>query len=128
MKLSDIIKKKADIDAIGYDVDNNIITHININIIAHFGNSTCFEIACSNVYPMSCHNNTNNLGYILRAFIEFFELSEEDGLRITEIKNIPCRLIFESKNGCTWGSKCIGFGHFMKNKFVFVDDFAKINE
>lgn len=128
MKLNDIIKKKSDIDSIGYDIDNNIITHIDINTIAHFGNLTCFEIGCTNVYPMSCYNNTQNLGYILRAFIEFFELSEEDGIRITEIKNIPCRLIFESKNGCTWGSKCIGIGHFMKDKFVFIEDFAKINE
>lgn len=128
MKLQDIIKTKKDIDAIGYSIENNIITNVNINTIAHFGNTTCFEIGCTDVYPMSCYNNTQNLGYILRAFIEFFELSEEDGIRITEIKNIPCRLIFESKNGCTWGSKCIGIGHFMKDKFVFIEDFAKINE
>lgn len=128
MKLKDVVKTKQEIDDIGYDIANNIITNVNINTIAHFGNSTCFEIACSDVYPMSCHNNLQNLGYILRAFIEFFELSEEDGLRITQIKNIPCRLIFESKNGCAWGSKCIGFGHFMKDKFVFTEDFARINE
>lgn len=128
MKLKDIIKKKADIDAIGYNIGNNIITHIDVNTIAHFGNTTCFEIACTDVYPMSCYNNTKNLGYILKAFIEFFEIDEEDGLRIRDIKNIPCRLIFESKNGCTWGSKCIGIGHFMKDKFVFIDDFAKIDE
>ena len=128
MKLKDVVKTKQEIDDIGYDIANNIITNVNINTIAHFGNSTCFEIACSDVYPMSCHNNLQNLGYILRAFIEFFELSEEDGLRITQIKNIPCRLIFESKNGCIWGSKCIGFGHFMKDKFVFTEDFARINE
>ena len=128
MKLKDVVKTKQEIDDIGYDIANNIITNVNINTIAHFGNSTCFEIACSDVYPMSCHNNLQNLGYILRASIEFFELSEEDGLRITQIKNIPCRLIFESKNGCAWGSKCIGFGHFMKDKFVFTEDFARINE
>ena len=128
MKLKDVVKTKQEIDDIGYDIANNIITNVNINTIAHFGNSTCFEIACSDVYPMSCRNNLQNLGYILRAFIEFFELSEEDGLRITQIKNIPCRLIFESKNGCIWGSKCIGFGHFMKDKFVFTEDFARINE
>ena len=128
MKLKDIVKTKREIDDIGYDIVNNIIANVNINTIAHFGNSTCFEIACNDVYPMSCYNNLQNLGYILRAFIEFFELSEEDGLRITQIKNIPCRLIFESKNGCAWGSKCIGFGHFMKDKFVFTEDFARINE
>ena len=128
MKLKDVVKTKQEIDDIGYDIVNNIIANVNINTIAHFGNSTCFEIACNDVYPMSCYNNLQNLGYILRAFIEFFELSEEDGLRITQIKNIPCRLIFESKNGCIWGSKCIGFGHFMKDKFVFTEDFARINE
>ena len=77
---------------------------------------------------MSGYHNTPNLGYILKAFIELFDLSEEDGLRIDEIKNIPCRLIFESKNGRIWGSRCIGFGHLMKDKFVFTDDFAKVNE
>jgi hypothetical protein len=128
MKLKDIIKKKTDIDAIGYDISNNIITNIDVNTIAHFGNTTCFEIACTDVYPMSCYNNTKNLGYILKAFIEFFEIDEEDGLRIRDIKNIPCRLIFESKNGCIWGSKCIGIGHFMKDKFVFIEDLAKVDE
>jgi hypothetical protein len=126
--LKDIIIKKAEIDAVGWDVANNIITHIDVNTIAHFGNTTCFEIACSDVYPMSCYNNTKNLGYILKAFIEFFELSEEDGIRIRDIKNIPCRLIFESTNGCTWGSKCIGIGHFMKDKFIFIQDLAKVDE
>jgi hypothetical protein len=128
MTLKDIIKKKVDIDAIGYDIVNNIITNIDVNTIAHFGNATCFEIACKDVCPMSCYNNTQNLGYLLKAFIEFFELSEEDGLRVSEIKNIPCRLIFDSKDGCTWGSKCIGIGHFMKDKFMFIQDLARVNE
>lgn len=128
MKLQDIIKTKKDIDAIGYSIENNVITNVNINTIAHFGNTTCFEIGCTDVYPMSCYNNTQNLGYILRAFIELFELSNEDGIRITEIKYVPCRLIFASKDGCTWGSKCIGIGHFMKDQFVFIEEFAKINE
>jgi hypothetical protein len=128
MKLTDVIKKKSDIDAIGYDIANNVITHININTIAHFGNTTCFEIACKDVWPMSTYNNTKNLGFILKAFIEFFELEEEDGLRIDKVKNIPCRLIYESTDGCIWGSKCIGIGHFMKDKFMFIKDFAKVDE
>ena len=128
MKLKDIIKKKSDIDAIGYDIANNIITCIDVNTIAHFGNATCFEIRCQDVCPMGVYNNTQNLGFVLRAFIELFELDEEDGRRMTDIINIPCRLIFDSKDGCIWGSRCIGIGHFMKDKFVFIDDFAKINE
>lgn len=124
MKLKEIVKTQKQIEEMGYKVENNIIEDLNINTIAHFGNLTCFEIRCSNVYPMSGYNNISNLGYILRAFIELFDLSEEDGLHLTKIKNIPCRLVFEGG----WGSKCIGFGHFMKDKFVLTEEFAKINE
>ena len=109
-------------------IELNLVDVRNQSLVKETLQMRHLEIACSDVYPMSCYNNTQNLGYILKAFIELFELDEEDGLRITKIKNIPCRLIFESKNGCIWGSRCIGIGHFMKDKFVFIEDFAKINE
>ena len=124
MKLTDVIKTKKQIEAIGYNIENNIIEKVDVNTIAHFGNVNCFVIACTNVCPMSAYNNTQNLGYTIKAFIELFDLSEEDGLRLTDIKNIPCRLIFEGG----WGSKCIGFGHFMKDKFVLTEEFVKVNE
>lgn len=123
MKLKDIIKTQKQIEDMGYKIENNIIENVNVDTIAHFGNLTCFEIACSNVYPMSTYNNVGNLGYILRAFIELFDLSREDGLRLTEIKNIPCRLVFEGGRG----SRCIGFGHYMKDKFVLTEEFAKLD-
>ena len=126
MKLEDIIKTKEQIKEMGHSIENNMIEYVDINTIAHFGNVTCFEIVCSNICAMSSYNNLRSLGFIIKAFIELLDLSEEDGLRLSKIKNIPCRLIFEGQGG--WGSKCIGFGHFMKDKFVFVDDFAKINE
>lgn len=126
MKFEDIIKTKEQIKEMGHSIENNMIEYVDVNTIAHFGNVTCFEIVCSNICAMSSYNNLCSLGFIIKAFIELLDLSEEDGLRLSKIKNIPCRLIFEGQGG--WGSKCIGFGHFMKDKFVFVDDFAKINE
>lgn len=126
MKFEDIIKTKEQIKEMGHLIENNMIEYVDVNTIAHFGNVTCFEIVCSNICAMSSYNNLRSLGFIIKAFIELLDLSEEDGLRLSKIKNIPCRLIFEGQGG--WGSKCIGFGHFMKDKFVFVDDFAKINE
>lgn len=126
MKLEDIIKTEQEIKDMGHSIENNIIEKVDVNTIAHFGNVTCFEIVCSNVCAMSTYNNTWNLGFIIRAFIELFDLSEEDGVRLSKIRNIPCRLIFEGSVG--WGSKCIGFGHFMKDKFVLTEDFVKINE
>lgn len=124
MCLDEIIKTKQELENMGYCIENNIIEFIDINTIAHFGNCTCLEIACSNVWSMSGYNNTRNLGYLIKAFIELFDISNEDGLRLTDIKNIPCRLVF---NENSWGSKCIGFGHFMKNKFVLTEEFAKID-
>lgn len=125
MELKDIVKTKKEINNMGHSIENNIIEYVDINTIAHFGNLTCFEIVCSNVCAMSAYNNIGNLGYLVRAFIELFDLSEEDGLRLTRIKKIPCRLIFEGDGSL--GSKCIGFGNFMKDKFVLTNEFAKIN-
>lgn len=127
INLESIIKTKTEIEALGHGVENNILEYIDINTIAHFGNVTCLELVCSNVCPMSTYNNTGNLGYLIRALIELLGISQEDGLRLSDIKNIPCRLVFECA-GHTWGSKCIGIGHFMKNKFVLIEDLVKIND
>lgn len=126
MKLKDIIKTKADVLADGNSVENNFITRTDINVVGHFGNCPCFEIECTNVCPMSAYNNRGNLGFLIAAFVELFDLDEEDGIRFTSFPSIPCRLVFQGDSG--WGSKCIGFGHFMKDKFVYTADFAKINE
>ena len=123
MKLEEIIKTKSQLEEMGYKIENNIIESVDVNTVAHFGNVTCFEIGCTDVYPMSLYNNISNLGYIIRAFIEIFDLSEEDGLRLTKIKKLPCRIILNH-----WGNKCVGFGHFMKDEFVLTEEFAKINE
>lgn len=125
MKLKEITKTQRQLEEMGYRIENNIIENVDINTIAHFGNVTCFEIGCTNVYPMSAYNNISNLGYVIRAFIELFDLSEEDGLRLTKIKNLPCRIVLE---GDDWGSRCVGFGHFMKDEFVLTEEFTKINE
>ena len=103
MKFEDIIKTKEQIKEMGHSIENNMIEYVDVNTIAHFGNVTCFEIVCSNICAMSSYNNLRNLGFIIKAFIKLLDLSEEDGLRLSKIKNIPCRLIFEGQGG--WGSK-----------------------
>lgn len=126
MKLKDIIKTQSEILADKNSIENNIITRVDVNVIGHFGNCPCFEIDCSNVTAMHSYNNRENLGFLVAAFVELFDIAEEDGIRITHFPSIPCRLIMKGEGG--WGSKCIGFGHFMKDKFVYTDDFAKIDE
>lgn len=126
MKLNDIIKSKKQLEEMGHEIENNIIESVNINVIARFGNCACFEILCSNVCAMGGYNNTENLGILVKSFVELMGIDKEDGIRLSDIKNIPCRLVFE--NGGGWGSKCIGFGDFMRDNFVLVKDFAKLNE
>ncbi len=125
MKLQDVVKTKAQIEEMGHSIENNIIEKVTVNIIGHFGNCPCFEIQCNDVFPMHDYNTRQNLGYIMAAFVELFGVDEENGIRLEEIRNIPCRLVFEGAGG--WGSRCIGFGNFMKDKFVLTADFAKID-
>ena len=126
MKLDDVIRTQKDIEKMGHTIENNMIVMVGVDIIAHFGNAVCFTIQCENVNPMGCHQNLQNLGYVARAFIKLFDLSQEDGIFLQDIKHLPCRLVFEGPG--TWGNRCIGFGHYMKDKFVLTDDFAKIDE
>lgn len=126
MKLEDIVKTEQEIKDMRHSIKNNIIKSVGVNVVAHFGNVTCFEIACKHVYVMSSYNNLRNLGYIIKAFVELFDISEEGGIGLSNIKNVPCRLIFEGSGGL--GSKCIGFGHFMEDKFVLTEDFVKVDE
>ena len=125
--LNDMIKTEAELRDLGYGIKNDIIEKVDVNTIAHFGNATCLEILCSNICPMSSYNNTGNLGFVIRALIELLDLSREDGLRLSKIKNVPCRLVFNEPD-CSWGSSAIGIGNFMKDKFVLIKDLARIND
>lgn len=112
---------KMELEAEGYNVENNILKSVDVSVVAHFGNCCCLELACENVYAMSGYNDTMNLGYLIKNLVELLDLSEEDGIRLSDIRNVPIRVVLEGG----WGSKCIGFGHFMKDRFVLTKEFAQ---
>lgn len=122
--VNDIIKTKSQIKEMGYGIENNIIEKVDVNCIGHFGNCVTFEIQCKNVYAMCHYNNTANLGFIIKKFIELMGLTDEDGIRLSNIRNVPCRIVYADPH-CSYGSRCVGIGHFMENKFVLIDDLAK---
>ena len=126
MKLNDIIKTKAELEALGYGIENEIILGADIDVVGHFGNKCALDIWCKRIRMFGGYNNQSNLGFLLKAFVELFELTEEDGFLFSKIKDIPCRIVYTDGGG--WGSECIGFGHFMEDRFVLREDFAKINE
>ena len=123
MKLDDILKTEAQIKADGHELSNEMIRGADIHVLGHFGNAVSL-----NVYTGSCcliHdvNNTKNLGVMIKGLVELFELTEEDGFRFSKLKDIPCRIISDG-----WGSRVLGFGHFMKDRFVYKSDFMLISE
>ena len=85
MKLAEIVKGQKQIEAMGHSIENNVIESVDINTIAHFGNCTCFEIICKNVCAMGAFNNTRNLGFLLKSFVELMGIDQEDGLRLSKI-------------------------------------------
>lgn len=127
LRYKDYLKTEKELKELGHGIENNIIEKIDVNCIAHFNNIVSFEIYCKNVVPYSGRANTENLGYVIKAFIKLFSLEKEDGIRISDIKNVPCRLVFE-KEGNHIGSRVVGIGHFMKDEFIFINDMADIDK
>lgn len=125
MKFENIIKTQKEILKDGNSIENNIIKGCDITIIGHFGNVVSLDIWCNNCSLFSMRASTANIGWQIKALVELFDLTEEDGFCLSKFKDIPCRIIIEGNDG-GWGSKVIGFGHFMEDKFVYKDDFAKI--
>lgn len=118
----DIVKTKKQIENSGYYVENNMVESIDLNVIAHFGNITCLEMFFTNCALFSGYNIGGLLPDVLKAIVEVLEIENEDGLRISKIKNVPCRIVTTSQGF----GKVIGFGNFMKDKFVLADDLMQM--
>lgn len=118
----DIAKTESEILERGLFVENNILKSVDINVIGHFGNITTIEMWFENCCLFSGVNAGVLLPDILKSIIETLDLSDEDGLRISKIKNVPVRIITSGKHF----GKVVGFGHFMKNRFILQDDIIQM--
>lgn len=118
----DIVKTEKQIENSGYYVENNMVESIDLNVIAHFGNITCLEMFFTNCALFSGYNIGGLLPDVLKAIVEVLEIENEDGLRISKIKNVPCRIVTTSQGF----GKVIGFGNFMRDKFVLADDLMQM--
>lgn len=123
MKLSDIIRTRDQVEAEGYQLENEMIHGADICVLGHFGNAVSLNVwtgCCCLIYD---RNLTQNLGIVVKALVELFELTDENGYNFSKFKEIPCRIISSG-----WGSKVVGFGHFMKDRFVYTDDLNLLTE
>ena len=124
MKLNDVLITKAKIEKDGHQIDNEMIGGAAINVVGHVGNAVSLNVWTGCCCLLHDWNNTDNLGYIIKALVELFDLTEEDGVDFCKkMENLPVRIASDG-----WGTKVIGFGHFMKDQFVYTADFLKITE
>lgn len=124
--LKDNYIRLKDVLAKGYSVENNLVS-LDVQVIGHFDNSVSLVIAANNVIPYSSYNNTENIGFIIKYLVELLGIQKEDGLLISKVKDVPARLIFDSKEP-GWGAKCVGIGNFMEDKFVMFDVLARMDK
>ncbi|MDD4817330.1 MAG: DUF5131 family protein [Victivallaceae bacterium] len=77
-----------------YEVNNALIAEIDLNLIGHFGNIVTLEIRLSDgrVVFNSC-NATARIGVLLQCLCDLLELSDEEGRRLSSVRNIPCRIL-----------------------------------
>lgn len=123
-----IIKTEAQIKTeLGeYCIENNIIEKIDVVVTGHFGNTVSVDMLCENICPLGLYNTTENIGYILRALIDIFDKENDNSVSIKALEGTPIRLVFNSNS--SWGSKAVAIGHFMKDRFVLIDDLMKIQK
>ena len=120
-------KIQKDITLNGNHTENAILTNADIVLIGHFGNTVSLILDFKSdedckLSPLELYNSTKNIGYILKTLYKLLDLSEENGKRLSEVKDVPCRLIFDGE----W--RCVGIGNFLKDKFVYFDDLMKAEE
>ena len=113
----DIIKSKVELENNGYIVENAMLEYMDINIIGHFGNATTFSMVTNCCCIFSNYNIGAILSEVIKCVIEVLNLSEEDGVHLSKLKNIPIQIVSKG-----FGSKVEGFGYFLGNRFVLVED------
>lgn len=117
----DILKTKNELTDDGYVIENAMLEYMDIDIIGHFGNITTFNMVTNCCCIFSNYNMGAILSDVIKCVVEVLNLSEEDGLHLSKIKNVPIQIVAKGL-----GSKVEGFGCFLGDRFVMVDDVIEL--
>lgn len=96
-------------------IKNGFVKKIDLQVIGHFGNLVTIDMpivsggCISN--PLVGYNSTISCGVYIKILFELFGISEEDGIRISEIKDVPCRVVDSQFH-------TVAVGNFMDDKFI----------
>lgn len=112
-----ILKTKQELINSGYTIENAMLEYMDIDIIGRFGNAATFSMVTNCCCIFSNYNMGAILSEVIKCVIEVLNLSEEDELHLSKLKNIPIQIVSKGV-----GSKVEGFGCFLGNRFVLVED------
>ena len=117
-----IARSKGYFESDLYDIKNDLIKRIDINVNIHYGGLVSLEIAMNNYFLMSGgYNTTKNIGHMIQFLIQLLDINE-DYIKLSNIKDFPIRVVFEKDTG-----KPYAFGNFMNNQFVIITDLLVLN-
>lgn len=105
-------------------IENACIKSIDIDVIGHFGDAITLDMPISLggsrlANPLSGRDLTNHVGKFIQVLFRLLALSEEDGKKLSEIKEVPCRVVF-----CY--DTIVGLGHFLDDRFMLFDELLEI--
>ena len=102
-------------------IENNIIKDARVVVTGHFNGAVSLDITCENICVLSAYNSTRNIGFIIQILAEFLNVIEDNSVGLEKFSGLPIRLVTTG-----WGGRCIGIGHFMKDKFILIEDLVKV--
>lgn len=105
------------------EIKNALVEKIDLNVVGHFGNAVTLDIPiniddCLYSNPFSSISSTLSCGILIQALFNVLDLNEDNGISISSLKKIPCRVIVSD-------NKTVAIGNFIKNKFIVFEDLLK---
>lgn len=102
------------------EITNGFVKGMDIDVIGHFNNMVTLDMplvfdVAKWVNPFATTNFTRDCGLVIRCIFDLLDIFEEDGKRLSEIKNVPCRVVCNNY-------AFAGIGNYMKNKFLLEED------
>lgn len=100
--------------------ENVMISRIDLDVIAHFGNTVSVAIVIDNGRKLTGYNNTLSAGIVIRDLLEMFGKDQEDGVMLSSVTNFPARIFWSDSS---FQAKIVGIGHFTNDsKVVLLKD------
>lgn len=109
----------------GFTIKNAIVDYVDINFVGHFNNSAQVILKMKEPnnpsiieFPLlGCGQAT--VGWVLDGIMKVLDLVEENGIKLSELKDFPLRVVFDRYEP---GGKIIAFGHLVQDQFVVIDE------